>query len=350
MPTILREALSYIKQGCVLVEATIIHHQGSTPRTAGAKMFVVSDGKGIGTVGGGMLEAQTIREALGVIRTGRVRILSFELTGEDVADSNMLCGGNTRIFLDLIHPDQQTITMLEHRCKAAEAHRAGHYLTIIKKNRADEIQRVDHCFVEGNQEALGTCPLPPDMMDRVLHRTKGSDPISVLTEAEYLIFIEATQVPMTAYVFGAGHVSQFTARLASQVGFRVVILDDRTEFANDQRFPEAHQILVISDFNRAFSKITADAQSFVLIITRGHIHDKIVLAQALRTEAAYIGMIGSRRKRDTIYRALASEGFSQQDLDRVHCPIGLEIEAETPEEIAVSIVAQMIRERAGLKR
>ena len=122
------------------------------------------------------------------------------------------------------------------------------------------------------------------------------------------------------------------------------------EFANDQRFPEAHQILVISDFNRAFSKITADAQSFVLIITRGHIHDKIVLAQALRTEAAYIGMIGSRRKRDTIYRALASEGFSQQDLDRVHCPIGLEIEAETPEEIAVSIVAQMIRERAGLKR
>jgi len=128
-----------------------------------------------------------------------------------------------------------------------------------------------------------------------------------------------------------------------------VVLDDRSEFANQERFPKADELRVLDRFENAFSGLSADSNSFLVILTRGHSHDRTVLAQALRTQAGYIGMIGSHRKRDTIYQSLRDEGFTNADLDRVHCPIGLDIGGETPEEIAVSIVAEMIEVHSGLK-
>jgi xanthine dehydrogenase accessory factor len=126
-----------------------------------------------------------------------------------------------------------------------------------------------------------------------------------------------------------------------------VVLDDRPEFASSERFPRAEQIKVIPSFPQAFEGLEIDRDGYVVIVTRGHLHDKTVLEQALKTDAGYIGMIGSRRKRDLIYRELLTKGFSQAELGRVHAPIGLAIGAETPEEIAVSIVAELIQVRAG---
>ncbi len=150
----------------------------------------------------------------------------------------------------------------------------------------------------------------------------------------------------TAFLFGAGHVSQQLARLTRMVGFRTVVLDDRAEFASRERFPDADDIRVLPRFEDAFSGLPVDTGSFIVILTRGHSHDRTVLSGALRTPAAYIGMIGSHRKRDTIYQALREEGFTEDDLKRVHCPVGLDIGAETPEEIAVSIAGEMIKFRA----
>jgi xanthine dehydrogenase accessory factor len=137
--------------------------------------------------------------------------------------------------------------------------------------------------------------------------------------------------------------------MAAMVGFRISVCDDRQEFANRERFPEAHQIRILENFAQAFAGLAIGREDFVIILTRGHLHDKTVLAQALRTEAGYIGMIGSRKKRDAIYAALLKEGFDPADIDRVHSPIGLAIGAETPEEIAVSILAELIFVRAGPK-
>jgi xanthine dehydrogenase accessory factor len=134
------------------------------------------------------------------------------------------------------------------------------------------------------------------------------------------------------------------------VGFRTVVVDDRPEFANPSRFETAGEIRVVEDFAHAFTGLNADVDAYVVILTRGHRHDKTVLAQALRTQAVYIGMIGSRRKRDDVYAALLQEGFSGEDLQRVHCPIGIAIHAETPEEIAVSIVGELIAVRAKAHR
>jgi len=129
------------------------------------------------------------------------------------------------------------------------------------------------------------------------------------------------------------------------VGFPVVVVDDREEFADAGQFPEAREVRCMP-FGGVMARLPVDVHAFVVIVTRGHLYDKEVLGQALRTEARYIGMIGSRRKRDLIYKRLLEEGFTEEDLARVHSPIGLDIGAETPEEIAVSIVAELIDVRA----
>jgi xanthine dehydrogenase accessory factor len=158
------------------------------------------------------------------------------------------------------------------------------------------------------------------------------------------IFAEPLEPPAVLYLFGAGHISTFVAPLAKMVGFQVSIIDDREEFANSKRFPNADEIIVCP-FYDAFDRITINSSSYIAIITRGHMHDRDVLRKAMQTKSGYIGMIGSLRKRQIIYGSLMEEGISRQRLDQVSSPIGLDIGAETPEEIAVSIVAELIQER-----
>ena len=124
------------------------------------------------------------------------------------------------------------------------------------------------------------------------------------------------------------------------------MLDDRAEFANAERFAGADAIRVLSDFESCFEDLAIDADSYIVIVTRGHSHDKTVLAQALKAAPGYVGMIGSRRKRETLYGQLRNEGVAADDLNRVYSPIGVKIGAETSQEIAVSIVAELIRVRA----
>jgi len=163
------------------------------------------------------------------------------------------------------------------------------------------------------------------------------------------IFAEPIQAADVLYVFGAGHISTFLSVLAKLVGFGVVVIDDREEFANKQRFPDADEIMVLP-IPQSFGRIAITPSSYIAIVTRGHIHDHAVLKEALKHQPAYIGMIGSRRKREMIYHAMIREGTPKEDLQRVHSPIGLDIGAETPEEIAVSIVAELIQERDRLKK
>jgi xanthine dehydrogenase accessory factor len=160
------------------------------------------------------------------------------------------------------------------------------------------------------------------------------------------VFVEPIRPYDILYLFGAGHVSTFVASLASMVGFRVIVIDDRKEFANKERFKEAGEIIVLP-FSEVFEKINISSSSYIAVITRGHIHDLNVLREALKRSGGYIGMIGSRGKREKIYQALMEEGVSDERLKQVHSPIGLDIDAETPEEIAVSIVAELIRVRAS---
>lgn len=143
---------------------------------------------------------------------------------------------------------------------------------------------------------------------------------------------------------GAGHVSYYIARYAKGVHFRVMVCDDRSEYANPQRFPDADEI-VVEDVERTFDRVQVDGRSYIVIVTRGHMCDRTVLEQALRTPARYIGMIGSRRKTLTILEKLREQGIPQEQLNRVYSPIGVSIGAVTPEEIALSIVCELVKIR-----
>jgi xanthine dehydrogenase accessory factor len=154
------------------------------------------------------------------------------------------------------------------------------------------------------------------------------------------IFIEPILPQPMLYIFGGGHVSGATARVAHMAGFAIGIVDDRETYANAERFPMASAIH--TTYEEAFEKIKPTASTYLLIVTRGHKDDMRVLAWAVRTGARYIGMIGSRRKVISVYHALEREGFGEKEFDQVHAPVGLEIGALTPEEIAVSIAAELI--------
>jgi xanthine dehydrogenase accessory factor len=177
--------------------------------------------------------------------------------------------------------------------------------------------------------------------------TAGPAKITLHAEAfgRQRFLVEPLRSGGTVYIFGAGHVSQKIAPLSEGVGFKTVVLDDRADYANRNRFPGSIEIMVIDSF-RALPKLAIDDDSYLVIVSRGHLYDKDILEQVLRTKAAYIGMIGSRRKRDLVYEEIVSHGFSREELDRVHAPIGTNIGAETPEELGISIVGELIQARA----
>jgi len=157
------------------------------------------------------------------------------------------------------------------------------------------------------------------------------------------IFVEPILPQPVLYIFGGGHISSAVARIASSAGFSVNVADDREAFSNTERFPMADKLY--TTYEDAFARIVPNASSYLLIVTRGHRDDMRVLAWAARTEARYIGMIGSKRKVLSVYKALEKEGYSAEEFERVHAPVGLDIGALTPEEIAVSITAELIAVR-----
>lgn len=158
------------------------------------------------------------------------------------------------------------------------------------------------------------------------------------------VFIEPIYSPPTLFLFGGGHIGEASAKIAKMVGFRVAVIDDRPAFANKERFPEADLILA-EDFDTAFPKVNINKQSYIVIACRGHELDQKVLGWAMSTDARYVGMIGSKKKVKTVFQNLMESGVSEEKLKTVYAPIGLAIRAETPEEIAISIMAEVIKVR-----
>lgn len=164
-----------------------------------------------------------------------------------------------------------------------------------------------------------------------------------------MLYLEPVTFPASVFIFGAGHVSRAIARITATVEFRTVVLDDRPEFANRERFPDVAEIRVDQPVTMLFDLREFSPADFIVIVTRGHLQDQLVLEKALRTDAGYIGMIGSKRKCRLIFDSLLEKGYSEEQIQRVHAPIGININAETPEEIAVSIVGEIIHQRYVLR-
>lgn len=346
MKMIAQAACELSEKGDPFVLATIISHSGSTPRTSGSKMIVTAGGRGIGTIGGGLLEAGAMSRAVELIRCGQSAIMPFDLSIDTVDTMDMICGGQADVLLDCVTPTDMNRTVFDRWWRMLDDGGKGSLLTFVMGS-GNRVGSIAHCLATAAGELVGDFSLPGMEREKMLALTGESSEVRTLAFDGGFILVEPTQPVCTAYFFGAGHVARATAAVAAMVGFRVSVADDREEYANRERFCDASEIRVLEHFGNAFSGVSISREDYIVILTRGHLHDKTVLAQALNTDAGYIGMIGSRKKRDAIYGALFEEGYVQADIDRVHSPIGLSIDAETPEEIAVSIVAEMIRHRAN---
>jgi xanthine dehydrogenase accessory factor len=158
------------------------------------------------------------------------------------------------------------------------------------------------------------------------------------------VFVEVVIPSPYAFIFGAGHISKSLSKVATLAGFSITIIDDRATFANRERFPEADAIFA-EDYENVFRKLDINETSYVIIVTRGHRDDMRVLKWAATTPARYIAMIGSKRKVINVVRELEKDGISREALERIHAPMGLEIGAISPEEIAISVAAEMIAVR-----
>jgi xanthine dehydrogenase accessory factor len=347
MNTIAPTACRLLAREETFILATIMSHKGSTPRTAGSKMIITAAGRGIGTIGGGLLEAGVMARAEGLIPRGQSAVMRFDLSVETIASMDMICGGQAEVLLDCITPTDTNRAVFEAWRQVLEQNEKGCFITVVMVE-GDAVDRVSHRLVRPGDDIESDFPLTGAEREKIAAAIETPG-MKTLAFGSAFVVLEPAERRCAAHLFGAGHVARPTAHLAALVGFRVHVYDDRPEYANRDRFPEAHAVRVLETFDRSFDGLSPNADDFVVILTRGHLHDQNVLARALATTAGYIGMIGSRKKRQAIYRNLRDQGATQQDIDRVHSPIGLAIGAETPEEIAVSIVSELIAVRAGVQ-
>ncbi|TWH48697.1 XdhC family aldehyde oxidoreductase maturation factor [Sporomusa sp. KB1] len=342
MKKLYQNLVRLLSSGENVVLATIFHSAGSAPRSAGAKMIVCADGSIIGTVGGGRVEADTIELAKEVLANHQSVILPFDLTGADAAGLGMICGGKGEILLDYLDAANSDNRLIYEAILATmdKAQKAWLMTELSSQSVAGRTRQ--QCLVMQDGTIIGNFHCEPEFMEKM---SSGPAKISIHADAkENRIFIvDPIRTISTVYLFGAGHVSQQIAKLTEMVGFVTVVIDDRPAFANRERFPLS-EIMVVDNFE-CMAKLPIDQDSYLVIVTRGHLHDRTVLEQALETEAGYIGMIGSKKKRDHLYKILQEQGVSAAKLQQVYSPIGIDIYAETPEEIAVSIVAELIKAR-----
>jgi xanthine dehydrogenase accessory factor len=319
--------------------ATIISTTGSTPAAELSKMVVRDRGfRAIGTVGGGCLEAEVLTWARSLYEAKKARVVDFRLD-EDNAESSLICGGSLSVLIEPI--DRSFLPVLSKLMNWRVGGEEGALVTVLQDERV-----AGKYFVtegQGVERPTFSTEIEGAILDSARKAMK-THAVARLTEQDLEIVIEPVAGQPGLIIFGGGHVSKYLSRFASEIGFRVTIVDDRVAFANRDRFPEAAEILC-DDFLSAIGRLHITPNTYIAVITRGHKSDEAVLEQVIYSGAKYIGLIGSRKKILTAYTHYLEKGIPRELLERVYGPIGLDIGAVTAEEIGISIVAELIRER-----
>jgi xanthine dehydrogenase accessory factor len=345
----------------LVATATIVGTRGSSPREVGARMLVRPNGATDGTVGGGCGEAEVWRTALEVMADEQPRMVVVDLTNEIAIDTDGVCGGTMDIFVEPWHRNGTDLSsgVLE----AVARRQVAATVTVVSRSRGlPTVLGEKLLVVEGKPRSGGfswdvlqarvLADAPEVVADgrsqtRTYVFSADDDPSAALSKAgQVRVFFDLALPRPTLVVVGAGHVAVPIAQVGRLLDFEVVVIDDRPAFANAERFPDADRIIV-DDFVSALEEIEITPATYVVLVTRGHTHDVHALRKIIHQPAAYLGMIGSRRRVYAVFKLLRNEGVSIDDLMRVHAPIGLDIKTETPGEIAVSIGAELLKARRG---
>ncbi len=323
---------------------TVVETKGSTPQKPGAKLLILPDLRNIGTLGGGCVEAEARRQAIGLMQDGNPRLLEFQLDSDYGWDDGLICGGNMKIFIDL--PKTRDEANMFTRLQELNSEKVPLMCATVVKSDMYTVDVGMKMVFASNGERIGTLGntgLEADVESKISEILEKNS-AGLLQQDESTIFLEPLQPRPTLLIAGAGHVGQALCHLGSWLDFDVVIVDDRADFASAERLPEADKI-IIGDIADELSKYPKNHLTYVVIVTRGHQHDESALHSVIESDARYIGLIGSRRKIKLIFDDLLDIGIPQERLQRVYAPIGLDINSKTVPEIAVSIASQLIQIR-----
>ncbi|WP_315792006.1 XdhC/CoxI family protein [Fischerella sp. JS2] len=307
------QVLAQTLQKNSVVLATVVKTKGSVPREIGAKMLISSDGKTFDTIGGGAGEAKVYQQALQVLQTGEKQFVEIDLSGASHSQTQGVCGGTMLVWLEL-WSGYQALELVKQ---------------ILKKLTLE-------------QTAVLITPFTPDQKPYLTTTQTLNSPLILRDQA----FIELLSPPPKLLISGAGHIAIPLSQIAKIAGFQVIVQDDRPDFATNQRFPEA--AIVLAKPIIAIQEILNNVSDlYVALVTRSYVQDLTALRLILNYQPKYIGMIGSEKRVHTVYKILQTEGYSEKLLQQIYAPIGLDIGAFTPEEIAVSICAELIKVRRG---
>ena len=335
LAAILTECARLAAGGGVGALASVVRRRGSLPMSATAKLLVTADGARFGTVGGGCLEADVMEQALDVCERRVPICTSHSLNAELAGDYGLTCGGTAEVFIEPVIPDAA--------------------LAALYAEAAAVVARGDRAVLATARAWPGGTP---HKVLRTARGTMGVGDDAALRDAVAAfdsrreepalgddLVVEALVGAPRLVVFGAGHVGARICEAAAFAGWRVTVVDDRAEFADAARVPRAERVLVC-DFGDVRAAAVA-ATDCVVICTRGHQHDALIASQVAPLRPRFIGMLGSRRKAALTAQALRGWGVDTADVERIVCPVGLDVAADTPEEIAISVVAQLVAVRRG---
>lgn len=359
MENLWKRAEEILAAGKPFVLATIIRTRGSVPREVGAKMVVPLEGQPFGTIGGGCGEGEVLRRAYPLFdQNVPPRIVEVDLTGDFDQDEIQVCGGLMDVALDLWRPDEHR-ELAHSLVEATRARRPTALVTAIHPVQSLPAGAKSCIALSAEGAALTPAlPLDPKVIRTVAASITAGKPelLTISPQGEIVedtvargeewprIFVDVQPGLQTLLICGAGHIAQPLCEIGHMMGFRTVVVDDRWAFANRERFPHATEVRV-GPFVDVLESLDINEQTFVVVVTRGHNWDEACVRAALKKNPGYLGMIGSKRRAKATLERLLEHGYSSEALSRIHTPMGLDIAAETPAEIAVAIAAEIVRAR-----
>ena len=318
--------------------ASVARRRGSLPMSATAKILVPEQGARIGTVGGGCLEADIVLQSHAVMQSGVPTIVTHTLNASEAGDYGLTCGGTATVLLEPVYPDPVLAAIYAACAFTVRSGGYGVLATALDWGASPQKMFVasDGTVTGANDPALHALAraLGPAANQPMVHEHGGGTVLEPVAGAP----------PLT--VFGGGHVGARVAEAAAFAGWRVTVCDDRPEYADAARLPFAART-VVCDPGDVSAAGPFGSDGYAVVATRGHQHDALIMDQLARLDLRYLGMLGSRRKVALTWSLLEQWGVPPDRLALVHAPVGLSIGADTPAEIAVSVVAEMIAVRRG---
>ena len=344
------------KKGRSLVLATIVSTKGSSPQIPGVSALFSEDGLLFGTLGGGVLEARAQDKAMECLKSQSSFLSNFGLYADVLSEEEAICGGEADILFDADPREHEEVFF--QLTESIKKRQAGVLVTLISMITQERV-KISRSWVEKEKifdeeaekqglpykvEIKGAFATGKSMLLTIRKKPEEKGLKQEADQAQF-IYVEPIHPLSHLVIAGAGHVGQALAHLGTLLDFEVTVIDDRPEFANRERLPEVDHIIV-EDIGKAIEALPKKVDSYFVIVTRGHSQDAKALRACIGSDAAYIGMIGSVRKISLMRKNFLNQDWATcSQFDRVHAPIGIDIQSKTIQEIAVSIAAELVLSR-----